>query len=73
MDRCLILAIIRLKWLWLLLFAAIAAGSAVVVLYYPKLRLPDSRNFHLFQSSHLFERYDLIYRDKFWFERLEKV
>ncbi|KAL0276394.1 UNVERIFIED_CONTAM: hypothetical protein PYX00_003982 [Menopon gallinae] len=72
LDRCLILAVIRLRWVWLFVFSSLAIGSAVIILYYPKLRLPDSKNFHLFESKHLFEQYDLIYRDKLWFERLEK-
>lgn len=67
------LAVARLRWLWLILFAGVAIGSAVIVLYSPKLRLPDSKNFHLFESKHPFEQYVIKYRDKFWYERLEKV
>lgn len=73
MDKLLILSIVRFKWLWLFLFSTLAIASALVVFYYPKLRLPDSRNFRLFQSSNLFEQYDIKYKDKFWFERLRKV
>ncbi|EEB17830.1 conserved hypothetical protein [Pediculus humanus corporis] len=72
-EKSLITLIFRLRWLWLIIFSAIAIGSSVIVLYHPKLRLPDSKNFHLFQSSHLFEKYDFVYKDKFWFERLERV
>lgn len=73
LDRCLIMAVIRLRWVWLFVFSSLAIGSAVIILYYPKLRLPDSKNFHLFESKHLFEQYDIKYKDKLWFERLEKV
>lgn len=47
--------------------------SAVVVMYYPGLKLPDSRSFQLFQSSQLLEQYDLVYRDNYWFERSNRV
>lgn len=72
MDRCLLYTIVRLRFLWFLIFTGLAIASAVAVLYYPKLQLPDSKNFQLFESKHLFEQYDAKYREKFWFETLKK-
>ncbi|KOC67518.1 Protein dispatched [Habropoda laboriosa] len=37
------------------------------------LQLPDTANFQLFDSSHPFEKYDLIYSRKFWFEKHETI
>lgn len=47
--------------------------SGVLVLHWPKLRLPDSPDFKLFISNHPFERYDSEYRDMFWFEKMYSV
>lgn len=73
LDKILLFAVIRLPYLWLCLLGGAALGSIGIVFYYPRLRLPDSMNFQLFDSQHPFERYDVVYRDRFWFERLEKV
>lgn len=65
--------VIRLRWFWLVILSAIAIGGCVVVFRYPGLRVPDSQSFQLFDESHLFETYDLVYSKKFWFERKEMV
>ncbi|XP_013177872.1 PREDICTED: protein dispatched [Papilio xuthus] len=54
------------------ILGAIGVGSIVVVFYTPGLKLPDSRQFQLFQTSHPFEKYDMEYRDRFLFERFGK-
>lgn len=69
----LLTSVIRLRYLWILLFGSVAIASIVIVFYWPKLKLPDSADFQLFTSSHPFEQYDLVFRNKFWFERLQKV
>uniref|UniRef100_A0A2H1WI69 SFRICE_029757 n=1 Tax=Spodoptera frugiperda TaxID=7108 RepID=A0A2H1WI69_SPOFR len=51
---------------------AIGIGSLVVVFYYPGLQLPDLKQFQLFQTSHPFEQYDMVYSSKFLFERFGK-
>lgn len=65
--------VIGLRWLWLPLLSAIAIGGCTVVFRYPGLRLPDLPSFQLFDSSHPFEIYDLVYARRFWFERSEMV
>jgi len=55
------------------MFGIIGIMSGVIVFYWPKLRLPDSPEFKLFNSNHPFEIYDNLYRDKFWFEKLYTV
>lgn len=45
----------------------------VIVLYYPKLQLPDSADFKLFVDSHPFEVYDSHHKDLFWFEKIYTV
>lgn len=47
--------------------------SSIVVLYWPKLQLPDSADFKLFVNNHPFELYDTIYKDRFWFEKVYTV
>uniref|UniRef100_A0A182Q1X4 SSD domain-containing protein n=1 Tax=Anopheles farauti TaxID=69004 RepID=A0A182Q1X4_9DIPT len=62
--------IITLPWLWITLLGTIGVLSGVLVLHWPKLRLPDSPDFKLFISNHPFERYDSEYKDMFWFEKM---
>lgn len=45
----------------------------VFVLYWPKLKLPDSPDFKLFVEDHIFELYDTKYKDLFWFEKIYTV
>lgn len=47
----------------------IGIGSGVIVLYYPKLGLPDSQDFQLFTKNQPFERYDSEYKHLFHFEK----
>lgn len=66
-------AIINLRYLWFISFSLLACASAVVVFHKPKLQLPNTPEFQLFHSKHLFEQYDLKYKDMFWFKRAQKV
>lgn len=43
--------------------------SGVIVLYYPKLGLPDTEDFQLFSKHHPFELYDSKYKTLFNFEK----
>lgn len=64
---------IKLRWFWLVTLGSVAVAASLIVFRYPGLQLPDSPNFQLFDSSHLFEKYDLVYSQRFWFEKLEMV
>ncbi|CAG0886573.1 unnamed protein product [Darwinula stevensoni] len=64
-------AIIKGRWLWLLLLGTLGALGIFSVVYLPGLRLPDSRFFQLLHSSHLFETYDRDYHRAFWFQRVK--
>ncbi|KAK9890454.1 hypothetical protein WA026_010540 [Henosepilachna vigintioctopunctata] len=68
-EKYLLNCVIRLRYLWITIFSSIAIGGVVIVLYYPKLKLPDSQEFQLFASSHPFEQYDFVYKNHFWFHR----
>lgn len=61
--------IVKLRYLWLTVFGTLGVGGAVVVLVYPKLRLPTTNEFQLFAHDHMFEVYDLKIKDLFWFEK----
>ncbi|CAL7936449.1 unnamed protein product [Xylocopa violacea] len=65
--------VINFRWCWLLGLGIIAIICCVIVFKYPGLQLPDSADFQLFDSSHPFEKYDLIYSRKFWFEKHETI
>lgn len=61
--------IIRFKYVWLTILLVLAILSGVVVLYYPKIQLPETSDIQLFDSKHPFEQYDLIYKHHFYFRR----
>lgn len=61
--------IVKLRWFWLCIGMAVAAGGCFAIFVNPKLRLPtESSYFQYFKSSHHFERYTLSLSDKFAFE-----
>jgi hypothetical protein len=66
-------AVFRLKYFWLVILSVITAISAVIVLYNPTLKLPDTAEFQLFTNEHLFEQYDFKYKNMFFFESFEMV
>ncbi|KAJ8986210.1 hypothetical protein NQ317_009916 [Molorchus minor] len=68
-EEFLVNAVIKLKYLWLLLLMSIAIASGLIVFVYPKLQMPNTPDFQLFSSSHLFEKYDFIYKNHFWFKK----
>lgn len=47
--------------------------SMLIVFYKPGLQLPNNNDFQLYTSDHIFERYDLEYRNRFWYSRLAKM
>ena len=65
--------ILRFRYLWFTILTGIAFAGAVVVFYYPKLQLPDTADFQLFDKSHVFEQYDLLYKHLFWFTKMQNV
>lgn len=67
------LVVLRLRWFWLLSLGITAIACCSIVFHYPGLQLPDYMDFQLFHDAHLFEKYDLVYSRKFWFERYEMV
>ncbi|XP_072754986.1 protein dispatched isoform X2 [Anoplolepis gracilipes] len=65
--------VIRLRWLWLLSLGTMAIACCIIVFHHPGLQLPDYIDLQLFHNTHPFERYDLIYSQRFWFERYEMI
>ncbi|CAB3243353.1 unnamed protein product [Arctia plantaginis] len=72
MNRFIITCVTRLHIMFVVVLGAIGFASIVLVFHYPGLQLPDSKQFQLFQTSHPFEQYDIVYRGKFLFERFGK-
>lgn len=72
-EQLLLNSIVNFRMTWLTLLTLLALASGVVVLYYPKLQLPSSQEFQLFDSSHPFEQYDLVYKNRFPFKREQRV
>ncbi|XP_021188634.3 protein dispatched [Helicoverpa armigera] len=72
LNRFIITCITRLYIMFVIVLGAIGMCSIVIVFYFPGLQLPDTKQFQLFQTSHPFEQYDMIYSSKFLFERFGK-
>lgn len=72
-EQLLLNSILEFRVMWLVTLTVLAVASMVVVLYYPKLQLPSSPEFQLFDSLHPFEQYDLVYKNHFWFKREQRV
>lgn len=55
-DKILPCIVVKLRYFWIVVLGGLAIAAAVVVFHYPKLELPDTKEFQLFSSSHPFER-----------------
>ena len=65
-------SIIRPRFVWVVVLGSIIMASIMTVFYYPKLKLPDKEQFQLFKASHIFEKYELVYKRYFGFEKDEQ-
>ena len=68
-ERLLPHFVIRLRYLWIILFGGLGVTCGFLVFHYPKLRLPTSFRFQVFRQEHLMEVYDQKLKDNFWFEK----
>ncbi|XP_031628158.1 protein dispatched [Contarinia nasturtii] len=69
MEQAIIRVVKKFKFIFLVIFFIIGISSGVIVLYYPKLKPPDSQTFQLLNSHHHFELYDSKYRHWYRFEK----
>lgn len=65
--------VVKLPWLWLIVFGAIGVISGVIVFYKPGLQLPSSNQFQNFVSTHPLEMYQLKFKHMFPFEEVSMV
>ena len=71
-TRILPAVVIKLKFLWIVLFLGIGIGGIFIVLVSPKLELPSKAVFQLFRLSHPLEAYESVLKDKFQFNSLSE-
>lgn len=64
--------VIKPRLLWLLLLGIVMIGGFCLIFLDPRLQLPTLPEFQLFRSMHPFERYDFVYKDLFWFEKVNR-
>ncbi|CAH0407898.1 unnamed protein product [Chilo suppressalis] len=72
LNRFIVTCVIKLHIVYVIVLGAIGIGSIIVVFYSPGLKLPESKEFQLFHTSHPMEQYEMKYRDNFLFERFGK-
>ncbi|GFO13195.1 protein dispatched homolog 1 [Plakobranchus ocellatus] len=68
-EKLLPCLVIKLRFVWIAVFGGLWLASIIVIFYYPRLKLPNSRKFQVFSSDHLSEQYDLELSELFDFER----
>ena len=61
------IVIIKLRFIWLLVFGALGIGGALVVFKYPGLQLPSSSEFQILKDDNYLELWDSTYSDLFSF------
>ncbi|XP_030854402.1 protein dispatched homolog 1-like [Strongylocentrotus purpuratus] len=64
--------VIKPRLLWLLLLGIVMLGGFCLIFLDPRLQLPTLPEFQLFRSMHPFERYDFVFKDLFWFEKVNR-
>jgi protein dispatched 1 len=69
-EDFIVMLVINYPIVWIVSLGGFGIASAVFVLYWPKLELPDTPTFRLFTNDHPFEVYEAIYKDLFWFEKM---
>lgn len=67
-EECIKHSIMNYSFVWIILFTIFGIASAVIVLWYPGLKLPEKPDFQLFVSHHPFEVYSKL-KHQFWFEK----
>lgn len=69
METFLLHVTLKFRYFWIVSLSVVSILCMVVVVKYPGMRLPESVDFQLLHSSHPFEQYDFIYKQKFWYEQ----
>lgn len=64
--------VFNFRYFLVFFLSLISFGSGIIVFYYPGIQLPSTQDFQIFSSSHIFERFDLKYKNDFWFLRYDK-
>lgn len=72
-DQCLVYFIEKYNLILIVVFTSISVASILAVLVWPRLQVPDSTEFQLFEQKHPFEQYELVYKDRFRFSHSYSV
>ena len=59
--------LLKLRYVWIVLFVGLGVGGAIVTFWKPGLSLPTSQDFQMFTSSNSIEQYALKYKKEFFF------
>ncbi len=72
-ERALPAAVMKPRLVWITGLGGLVVASIAAAFYFPGLKLPDKEQFQLFKAEHIFERYDLVYKRNFGFEKDEQA
>lgn len=72
-DNFIIVCVEKYNLALIVILGFIGTVSMFSVLLWPRLQVPDSSEFQLFERKHLMEQYDLVYKDRFRFSHAYSV
>lgn len=72
-DHYIVICLEKYNLLLIIVLSSVSVISMFSVLFWPKLQVPDSSEFQLFQRKHLLEQYDLTYKERFRFSHAYSV
>ncbi len=72
-DHYVVRCIEKYNYTLIIVMGVISAVSMFSVLCWPRLQVPDSSEFQLFEKKHPIEQYDLIFKDRFRFSHAYSV
>lgn len=72
-DHYIVVFIEKYNLFLIIILGFISVVSMFAVLCWPRLQVPDSSEFQLFEKKHPFEQYDMIYKDRFRFSHAYSV
>ena len=71
-KKVLPVVILKLRYIWIILFLALGIGGALVVFKYPGLQLPSTESFQVLETDSYLEQWDRTYKDLFAFSDIDQ-
>ncbi|XP_022088553.1 protein dispatched homolog 1-like [Acanthaster planci] len=57
--------VLKLRFLWIILFLLLMSASGVVVFYFPRLKVPQSPSLQFYVDSNFLEQHEIVFKEQF--------